>query len=314
MHLSPVWRRISLWRSSWVGFWEVLISVAIGIALAPHTMVIHAAESPQMPHGIFSLTTAGKPVPSAILTNPHVTGVAIRGKWQDVERSEGIYDWSYFDTEIARVKQAGKKVLLRITTGGYNTPQWVFNAGVQTFTFVDKNPMSQTYNKTLTIPLFWDKVFLQKKKKFLLAMGQHFSLESAILLVSTSCANATTDDWNVPGSQVDVTNWKAAGYSSDKLINSCIEIIDTSMKAFPSQFNFLAVSTNSKNLDPNPNYVANQVVDYAMTKYVGRFIVQKNSLSANIPNPLMLPTLGAWQIIFDNQPMTAGQMLWFVTS
>jgi hypothetical protein len=42
-------------------------------------------------------------------------------------------------------------------------------------------------------------------------------------------------------------------------------------------------------------------------------IVQKNSLSTITPDPSILPALGAWQIIFDNQPDVAGQMLWFAT-
>jgi hypothetical protein len=38
-------------------------------------------------------------------------------------------------------------------------------------------------------------------------------------------------------------------------------------------------------------------------------IVQKNSLSADTPDPSIMPVLGAWQIIDDNQPGIAGQML-----
>ena len=89
---------------------------------------------------------------------------------------EGMYDWSYFDSEITKVAKAGKKVLLRISSGGKNTPEWVFDAGVQTFSFVDP----QT-NATITVPVWWDPIFLEKKRNFIAAMGH------ILPLIPTSC-------------------------------------------------------------------------------------------------------------------------------
>jgi Beta-galactosidase len=275
-------------------------AVLLGVSQA------HAAE---WPYGVFSLTPPNKPVNAEILTNPSVAGVTIRGNWQNIETSEGVYNWSYFDTQIARVASAGKVILLRIISGGLNTPQWVFDAGVQTFSFVDPKSM-----QTVTIPVFWDPIFLAKKKNFIAAMGRHFAAKPNIVLVSTSCANATTDDWFVPHSNTDVQNWLALGYTSQKLINACNGIVDTAMKAFPNQFALMAVAQNSTKLDPTKDYVARQVVNSALTSYPRRFIAQKNSLSADAPDPSLLPVLGAWQIIYDNQPNVAGQMLWFVTN
>jgi Beta-galactosidase len=289
---------------------QALFLIALSLSLL---LCIPKARANELPFGVYSLTPAGKPVNSAILTNPNVSGVSIREQWQDVEQSEGVYNWSYFDGQIPRAEKAIKKTLLRIPSGGENTPQWVFDAGVQTFSFVDTNRYSPTYNQTVTIPVFWDRIFLQKKKKLIKAMGAHFAANPNIVLVSTDCANALSDDWNVPSTPVDVQNWQAIGYTSDKLINACKEIIDATMAAFPGQFVLLAVGRNGQNLDPNPDYVARQVVKYGQTMYPGRLIVQKNSLSTKTPDPSILPTLGAWQIIFDNQPDVAGQMLWFAT-
>jgi Beta-galactosidase len=272
------------------------------------------ARAAELPSGVFSLTPPSKAVNSAVLTNPLVSGVSIRGKWQDVEQSEGVYNWSYFDTQIARVGNAGKKILLRITSGGENTPQWVFNAGVQTFSFVDINRYSSTYGQTVTIPVFWDSVFLQKKKKFITAMGQHFAANPHMVLVAVSCANATTDDWNVPSQKTDVQNWQAIGYTADKLVNACKKIIDATMTAFPSQVVLLSVNRSANHLDPDPDYVPRNVVEYAKATYPSRVIVQKNSLSANTPDPSLISVLGGWQIIYDNQPDVAGQMLWYVTN
>ena len=298
---------------SWTIFSLLGHSLFLAILSLSLLLFVPNAHANEHPSGVYSLTPAGKPVNAAILTNPNVSGVSIREQWQDVEQSEGIYDWSYFDQQIPRIAKVGKDILLRIPSGGDNTPQWVFDAGVQTFSFVDTNRYHETYNQTVTIPVFWNQIFLQKKKKLIKAMGAHFAANPDIVLVSTACANATSDDWNVPSTTIDVQNWKAIGYTSDKLINACKEIIDTTMAAFPGQFVLLAVGRNGQNLDPNPDYVARQVVKYGQTMYPGRLIVQKNSLSANTPDPSILPTLGAWQIIFDNQPDVAGQMLWYAT-
>jgi hypothetical protein len=264
------------------------------------------ADSP--PYGVFSLTPAGKPVNAAVLSNPLVAGVTVRGTWPDVEVAEGVYDWSYFDKEINRVKNAGKFVLLRITSGGKNTPQWVFDAGVQTFTFDD--PQS---GDTLTIPVFWDPIFLEKKKNFIAAIGQRYKNNPKLVLVSTSCANATTDDWVVPSTAVDIQNWQAVGYTSTVLINACKSIIDATLAAFPNQYALMAIGRSQPGLDPDVDYVAEQVLNYAQTYYPTHFVAQKNSLSARTYDPWVSSQLHGWKVLYDYRPMVAGQMLWYVT-
>jgi hypothetical protein len=281
-----------------------------GIAFVPSG----AWAGPRPPHGVFSAGPAGVPVPADVLSHPFVNGVTVRHRWPDVEPFEGVYDWSHVDTEITRVAEAGKAVLLRIAAGGRNTPSWVLAAGVQTFSFVDSNSFRDTFGETLTIPVFWDPVFLAKKTQFIAAMGRRFAEHPSVRLVSASCANATTDDWNVPDSAVDVDNWLALGYTPDKLIEACKEIIDAAMTAFPDQLVLMAVGTNSRALDPDANHVARAVTDYARERYPERFIVQKNSLSATTPDPALTTTLGAWQIMLDHRPHVAGQMLWFVSN
>jgi hypothetical protein len=293
------------WRSDLLSLCLIAL-VALSYAALLWVPQAHGATRPS---GVFSLTPPHKSVNNGILSSPYVAGVSIRGNWQNVEVSEGVYDWSYFDTQIARVGSARKKIFLRIISGGENTPPWVFGLGVQTFSFVD--PRSKA---TVTIPVFWDPIFLQKKKNFIAAMGRHFAANPNIVLVSTSCANATSDDWQVPHTDTDVAYWLELGYTSDKLINACKKIIDATMTAFPTQFAALAVTQNSTKLDPTKDYVAQKVSNYAMTLYHERFIIQKNSLSADTPDPSMLPVLGAWEIIYDNQPNVAGQMLWYVTN
>jgi hypothetical protein len=271
-------------------------------------------QNPAIPQGVFSLPAAFTPVPDDILASPLVAGISARGQWPRVEPLEGQYDWSYFDGELARAAAAGKHVLLRIAAGGRNTPDWVFDLGVQTFAFEDRNASDPDFGTTVTIPVFWDPMLLAKKRQLIVAMGARFAGHPAVSLVSVNCAAALTDDWNVPHTPTDVAGWLALGYTSDKVIAACVETIDAAMTAFPDTLVVMAVGQTSAALDPDPDYVARRVVEYAQASYPGRFIVQKNSLSATTPDPAETSTLRAWQIVWDSQPLVGGQMLWFVTS
>jgi hypothetical protein len=265
------------------------------------------------PTGIVSLPPPCVVAPSDVLNNPYVSIIGVRCGWLAVEKSDAIFNWSSVDSQITAARGVGKPVLLRLTAGGANTPSWVFASGVQTFTFTNSNPYSQLYKKQVTIPVFWDPILLKKKLALISAMGAHFASNPSIHLVAIACANALTDDWFVPQTSQDVANWKAVGYTSSKLITACEQTIDATMAAFPTQYSLLAVNPNGS-LDSTPNYVSQQVISYALSKYPTRFIVQKNVLSAVTPNPTQAAKLFNWQVLYNAEPNVAGQNLWYVTN
>jgi chitodextrinase len=287
---------------------------AAGNATTSEAVAITVDNPPRLRRGVFSSTGAETAVEPAVLANPLVEGVTIRSRWQTVEATEGVHDWSYLDAEVSRVAGAGKQILLRIASGGRNTPAWVMTPEVQTFSFLDDNPYSPTYNTTVTIPVFWDPAFLERKRRFIAAVGQRFGAIPGFVLVSASCANALTDDWNVPHSPDEVQAWFAVGYSSDKLIDACAQVIDATMAAFPDQLVLMAIGRNGNQLDPDTDFVARHVIGYGRSVYPGRFFVQKNSLSARTPDPATTTSLEGWQPLYDSRPEVGGQMLWYVTN
>ena len=282
---------------------HVLLLVAM---LAP---AIPAHAGPARAGGVYALPQGGVPIPQAILDDPRVSGVVVRWQWQNVEEDEGLYDWDYFDEQIQRVSAAGKSVFLKITAGGINVPPYVMEQ-VQTFAFLDDDPYTPQVG-TLTIPLFWDPVFLYYKKAFIAAMGRRYASNPAVLLVGVSCANAKTDDWNVPHNDADIRRWRAAGYASGKLIDACKQTIDAAMRAFPSQFVVLSINSNGR-LDPTPNYVSRIVADWGLQKYPGRFMLAKHNVSAKTPVPGDA-IIDDWKIVYERRPNVLGHMLWFVT-
>ncbi len=263
----------------------------------------------EIPRGVFAMLADGANVPQDILSNPHVVGITLGQGWNELEPSEGQFEWSYLDSQIAVSAAAGKVVLLRIATQ-LKKPAWVTtaiqNAGGTFFTFVDDG-------ETITIPVFWDPTYLAKKKAMIRAVGAHFTKNSAIKIVATSFANARTEDWNVPHTTDDVQNWLAAGYTTDKLLAAGKQIIDATMAAFPNQYVTLAIGGSGHvhdgpNLDSTATYAAETAIATANGSWPGRLIVQINSVATTNPE---VPggQMSAWNTLWNNRPNVAGQMV-----
>ena len=261
-------------------------------------------RGPSVPRGVFNLVGAGNKVDAVALSSRSVDGISLRQHWVDLEPREGVFNFSYLDTEIARASAAGKQVSIRVPTGGDEMPAWVTtavrNAGGNTFTFTDSDGQH-------TIPVFWDPTFLEKKNAVMAALGARYRNHPAVKVVVASFANATTADWNVPhNTDIDagygtseVTRWERAGYTTQKMVDAGKSVIDAAMKAFPYQVISLAVNTNGGRLDEpyHDNYVAEKVIANARTLWgTTRLVVGKNSLKATTAMPLPEPytALAIW--------------------
>jgi hypothetical protein len=271
---------------------------------APHA-------SAQIPRGIFSLAGSGQKASASALANPDVVGVTIRQNWADLEPTEGQFDFTFLDSEVARATTAGKQILLRINTQAAK-PAWVTaaiqQAGGTFFTFDDNGVPA-------TIPVFWDPTFLAKKKAMITALGAHLSGSSALKIVATSFANAISEDWSVPHTPPEVLDWFAAGYTTAKLLDAGKQIIDTTMAAFPNQYVTLAIGGNGHvggtgNLDPTATYVAENAIATARASWPGRLIAQINSLSTFNP-PAPGPNDSAWNLLWNSRPDVAAQMVYW---
>ena len=277
--------------------------------------VAEATVAP-IPKGIFSMPVTGaNGFPDQILNDPRIVGLDLGDQWPDIEATEGVYDWSTMDSQLAQAEAHGKKVVLGIISGGLNVPDWLLAdyPDIQTFTFIDTNPHHSTYGQPVTIPVFWDPIFLAKKIALIQAAGAHFAAHSSIAVVSCSFANSTTVDWNIPDAPEDIANWLAAGYTTELMVNAGETIIDATMAAFPNQNVVMAIGRDATGLDPTVDYLSETVVDYATTTY-GRFITTKYSLTATTADPAVdTSSLYNWQVLFDQCPNVAGQMLWNVS-
>ena len=268
---------------------------------------ISSLAGAEVPRGVFSIANVGKQPLAAVLANPNVDGISLRQDWASLEPTEGNFDFSYLDTAVASCAASGKMVLLRIGTQN-GKPAWVTtavaDAGGTFFSFVDGGV-------SITIPVFWDPTFLAKKKAMIAALGAHFTNNPAVQVVVASFANSSSEDWGVPHTPQDVTNWFAVGYTTGKLLAAGQQIIDATMVAFPNQVVTMAVGGsghgNGLNLDPTNDYAARTAVATARASWPGRFNVQKNDLSTFIPAAPGTDSL--YSMIWDFRPDVAGQMI-----
>ena len=245
------------------------------------------ATVPPIPKGIVSMPPPGSNYPDQILNDSRIMGLDVVDQWPDVEPTEGVYDWSALDSEVAQAVAHGKKIIFAIASGGVKVPDWLLTnyPDIQTFSFIDTNPYSPTYGQPLTIPIFWDPIFLAKKIALIQAAGARYTANPSIVVVGCQFANSLGGDWNIPDSPEDIANWLAAGYTSELMVNTGEMIIDATMAAFPNQNVVLPIGLGAPGLDPTVTYLAETVVDYATATY-GRFITTKYALAAYHPGSI----------------------------
>ncbi|MEO6971147.1 MAG: beta-galactosidase, partial [Chthoniobacterales bacterium] len=228
---------------------------------------ISSLSAAEVPRGVFSIANVGKDPLPGVLANPNVDGISVRQDWASLEPTEGNFDFSYLDSAVASSAASGKMVLLRIGTQSPK-PAWVnaaiTAAGGTFFSFLDNGTPT-------TIPVFWDPTFLAKKKAMIAALGAHFTNNPSVKVVVASFANSSSEDWSVPHTSIDVVNWFAVGYTTDKFLAAGQQIIDATMVAFPNQIVTMAVGgsghVNGLNLDPTNDYAARAAVATARASW-----------------------------------------------
>ena len=274
-----------------------------------------------IPSGVFALMKAGAPTGSSILNNPDVDGISLRRGWNWVNPSENVYDWSYFDTEIAKARNAGKKVLIRVGDGGKSVPDWVraasLAAGEPTFSFYETAAQG---GAVITEPVFWAPTLLAKKTKLMAAFGARYNSDPAVAIVTCQFAGARNDDWSVPsGTTVDgiapvgsteTSRWLAAGWTTAKMVNAGNQVVAGAMAAFPSKPVGLAIGDTSTALTPEgKNYIAVTVINTARALFGDRMVATHNNMSEKPPVPP--PPPGYWGTLYNLRPAVGGQMLWW---
>lgn len=271
------------------------------------------AAALEVPAGVHALTAARHPIPAEVLVHGAVSTVVVRGDWSDFEPEEGRYDWRYLDEQFGRIARAGKSISLVVTTGGRQVPGWLKPKLGAPFEFIDQVRYHASFGQTVSIPVFWDPELLAHKRRFTAALGERYSSNPALKLVSVQCANATTDDWNIPATPDDVVRWRRLGFTSERLMEACQSMIDATATAFPAQVVRMAIGRLPPGLagssPADADAFVRDLIRQARARWPGRFLVQRHNLSARTPGPAD-PRPSGWRVVADACPSCAAQFLW----
>lgn len=109
---------------------HLLITLFVALGSMP---LESPSAPPPIPHGVVLFYEDKIPPESlAGLENPSVTAGELIAWWGDIEREEGVYDWSRIDANMAAWRAQGKRLDVRLS-GAHNgpnySPAWLFRGG-----------------------------------------------------------------------------------------------------------------------------------------------------------------------------------------
>jgi len=174
---------------------------------------------------IWDYPTSPNGLSATALANPNVDGGLIKVRMGTVETLEGQYDWSGVQAEIAKLKAAGKLYELD-SSAAWSAPQWVYQDGAQSFTWVWNQTWGMPICSTAKAPVPWDHVYLRKYRDFIDAMAAQFGSDPSLYAVKLDGIGASTDETLLPRSVAgtsinngecfsmdDTADWVADGYT-----------------------------------------------------------------------------------------------------
>jgi hypothetical protein len=264
----------------------------------------NASQSVAGPNGSYSMKTT-----ATALNNPGVTGTIIYIPWQKIKPckagtsgtdpnnkpcQEGDYNWAEIDKELNLAEAVGKPVTLDIQAGGKQVPDWLRNtAGIQLIDFLDTNSYRASNCTRFSMPVYWDPIFLGKKKEFISDLGKKYGSNSNIKGMMVQFVQTFANDWYLPRllstqnacpedeDENQIQKWIDVGYSTDKMYNAGKETIDAWANAFPGKALKHPIHRTDKRLDSTPAELAEKIINYGYSKYPDRFYAQLNTLKTD---------------------------------
>lgn len=264
----------------------------------------------EKPRGVISHGAKGRPIDQKIIEHPSISGFLVLNGWNDIETSEGIFNWDHIDSEVARAKAAGKVIRLAIHAGGDSAPDWIYDnyPDVKRIIWYDKRS-----GEIMWIPAYWDPIYIEIKRRFYEAVGNRYKDNDTIFAMSTSMVNPNTGDWAfVIKDEAQKQSFLDAGFTEEVFISAYKKIIDYAMASFKNKYVVTAVGPIPRLFVSDKYYAVHQVLDYAYATYGDRLIIMKGALHAATPDAsLSMGTL--WETILTYTPNTAAQFVWNVT-
>ncbi len=170
-----------------------------------------AADPELMPKGVFALIPWDKNPDPATWVNPCLEGVVIRMLWKDFNWTRGNYQWGRLDTLFKKAERHGKKIHLMIAPGVF-APKFVFRdnkVSREQFKIPQDYDRDDTSTKgeLQTLPLPWDKSYLNYWFEFVDTLAGKFGPNQALAYISVTGPNSHNGEVNLPHEGEDLEKW-----------------------------------------------------------------------------------------------------------
>lgn len=168
-------------------------------------------ETVSKPKGIFSSTGSTS---NTVLNHLETRGVLIRALWKDIESTEGNFNFTLIDNQLAAIKAKGKKYSLGLLAGGIGSPDWLITQ--KHVPFFDYNFRGLPYK----LPLIWNDTVLAYMGKLADKLAAKYNNDTSLLLVYIPQMTANGIEGHLNG--FNQTAFVTAGYTETKWIDASL--------------------------------------------------------------------------------------------
>lgn len=209
--------------------------------------------------GIYAFNTGNS---SALASNPAIAGTELMRYWAELNPAQGVYNWNLVDSDMAPWIAAGKSVIWRVPTAGWEewqkaqnsgqgTPLWVENLGVP---FVTDDDGSKK-------PQYWNKLFLDALQTFVQAFAARYDGNPNILCVEIGVGDGGETKPDTSKASDVLSKWQSIGYTNAAWWGAIQGIISMYVESF--QHTPLVLMPDASFLQSVSGYDESLVVNYA---------------------------------------------------
>jgi Beta-galactosidase len=227
-----------------------------------------------------------------------VQGIILRAQWDKIEPIEGQYDFSYYDRGFELAKKYNKRIEIRVSAGKHS-PEWVYAAGAEKFTFHHRNDKPAEY-----MPIPWHPVFQEKYGNLIKKLGERYNSSPYLSDVVMSGFGHEVESWFCTTKE-DMPAYRAIG-GNPKWLEGAKWVAALYNRSFPNTPFLIAMAPPSR--DDEGRATLKRFVDDGVKDYPHRFGFMACSLKPNDkPDSLKL----SYQSVnrFSDQTVTGFEML-----
>ncbi len=220
------------------------------------------------PKGIMAFGWGKNFQDTTAMSYPHVSGMTAYFGWNQLEKNDGVYDFSIIDKLIINAKNNGKKLNLGIYPGSH-APEWLYQKGVEKITWERHLKEDQALRRGLiqkqASPLPWDLVFRKHWKRFISEVGRRYDNNDSVGYISLT--GPTLRDLSMGILLKKESDWNKfvdKGYTINRLYHTWVDTIEHYQSVFHNKQMVLAIAPERP---ASTNVIlAKKVSDYISSK------------------------------------------------